>query len=40
MKRKKQKNIKPIIFQEKEVRRVWDEKKKNGIFLLLILAPY
>ncbi len=32
MKSKKQKQIKPIIFQNKEVRRIWDEKKEEWYF--------
>ena len=26
------------IFEGKKIRRIWDEKKKNGIFQLLILS--
>ncbi len=32
---KKQKNIKPIIFQNKEVRRIWDEKKEEWYFSIV-----
>lgn len=35
MKRKKQKETKPIIFQEKEVRRIWDEKKEEWYFSII-----
>ncbi len=35
MKSKKQKNIKPIVFQDKEVRRVWDEKKEEWYFSII-----
>jgi len=32
---KKTKNIKPIIFQDKEVRRIWDEKKEEWYFSII-----
>ncbi len=35
MKSKKQKNIKPIIFQDKEIRRIWDEKKEEWYFSII-----
>ena len=35
MKLKKQRQIKPIIFQDKEVRRIWDEKKEEWYFSII-----